>query len=181
MKSLTDLYCIFNRARGVGKYSHFRSTAQTVCRYSWSLAALISPEDLYKASQQFEALQLPFRLRRFPSGLLVVQSLDMDDDRAAQRILQHVQEQGGTITALQLAEIENLALALAQEQLIVRANAVVGKRMRYLSQTAIFPHRLQNKKDSCVETKDQQDWRFTKTDFYYCNKHNIPLSTIALQ
>lgn len=118
---------------------------------------MISPEDLYKASQQFEALQLPFRLRRFPSGLLVVQSLDMDDDRAAQRILQHVQEQGGTITALQLAEIENLALALAQEQLIVRTNAVVGKRMRYLSQTAIFPHRLQNKKDSCVETKDQQD------------------------
>ncbi|KAI9258091.1 EAP30/Vps36 family-domain-containing protein [Phascolomyces articulosus] len=98
MKSLTDLYCIFNRVRGV---------------------ALISPEDLYKAAQQFEELKLPFRLRKFPSGLLVVQSQYMDDDRAARRILQHVKQQGGHITALRLAEIENLALALATEQLLI--------------------------------------------------------------
>ncbi|KAI7852983.1 EAP30/Vps36 family-domain-containing protein [Circinella umbellata] len=98
MKSLTDLYCIFNRVRGV---------------------ALISPEDLYKAAQQFEELKLPFRLRKFPSGLLVIQSQYMDDDRAARRILQHVKQQGGHITALQLAEIENLALALATEQLLI--------------------------------------------------------------
>ncbi|KAI8136680.1 EAP30/Vps36 family-domain-containing protein [Fennellomyces sp. T-0311] len=98
MKSLTDLYCIFNRVRGV---------------------ALISPEDLYKAAQLFESLKLPFRLRKFPSGLLVVQSQYMDDDRAARRILQHVKQQGGHVTALRLAEIENIALALAVEQLLI--------------------------------------------------------------
>ncbi|KAI9497957.1 EAP30/Vps36 family-domain-containing protein [Zychaea mexicana] len=98
MKSLTDLYCIFNRARGV---------------------ALISPEDIYKAAQQFEELKLPFRLRKFPSGLLVVQTQYMDDDRAARRILQHVKQQGGHITALRLAEMENFALALATEQLLI--------------------------------------------------------------
>ncbi|GAA5804036.1 hypothetical protein HPULCUR_009522 [Helicostylum pulchrum] len=97
MKSLTDVYCLFNRARGV---------------------ALISPEDLYKASQQFEVLKLPFRLRKFSSGLLVIQSLDMNDNRAASRILRHVKEQG-SLSALQLAEIEKLALVVASEQLIV--------------------------------------------------------------
>lgn len=84
-----------------------------------SLLALISPEDLYKASQQFEQLKLPFRLRKFPSGLLVIQSIDMNDNRAASRVLRYVKEQGGGLTALQLAEIEKLALAVAVEQLDV--------------------------------------------------------------
>ncbi|KAI7881221.1 EAP30/Vps36 family-domain-containing protein [Mucor mucedo] len=97
IKSLTDVYCLFNRARGV---------------------ALISPEDLYKASQQFESLKLPFQLRKFSSGLLVIQSLDMNDSRAASRILKHVKERG-PLSAMQLAEIEKLALAVASEQLIV--------------------------------------------------------------
>ncbi|KAI7906773.1 EAP30/Vps36 family-domain-containing protein [Cokeromyces recurvatus] len=98
VKSLTDIYCLFNRARGV---------------------ELISPEDLHKASQQFESLKLPFRLRKFPSGLLVIQSIHMDDNIAANRILKHVKEHGGLLTALQLADIENLALAVAEEQLFV--------------------------------------------------------------
>ncbi|CDS03037.1 hypothetical protein LRAMOSA00439 [Lichtheimia ramosa] len=98
MKPLTDLYCVFNRARGV---------------------AFISPEDLYKAAMQFEVLQLPFRMRQFPSGLLVVQSLYMDDERAAQRVLDRIKEQGGHITSLRLAELENFALAVATEHLMI--------------------------------------------------------------
>jgi ESCRT-II complex subunit VPS36 len=43
----------------------------------------------------------------------------MNDNRAASRILKHVKERGGVISALQLAEIEKLALAVASEQLIV--------------------------------------------------------------
>ncbi|KAI7879138.1 Vps36-domain-containing protein [Lichtheimia hyalospora FSU 10163] len=98
VKPLTDLYCVFNRARGV---------------------AFISPEDLYKAAMQFEVLQLPFRMRQFPSGLLVVQSLYMDDERAAQRVLDRIKEQGGHITSLRLAELENYALAVATEHLMI--------------------------------------------------------------
>ncbi|KAI8968534.1 EAP30/Vps36 family-domain-containing protein [Mycotypha africana] len=98
MKSLTDIYCLFNRARGV---------------------ALISPEDLYKASQQFESLRLPFRLRRFPSGLLVIQSMDMTDDRVASRILKFVKDEHNGLTALRLAEIQGLALPVAVEQLAI--------------------------------------------------------------
>lgn len=38
------------------------------------IAALTSPEDLQKACAAFERLRLPLRLRKFDSGLLVVQS-----------------------------------------------------------------------------------------------------------
>ncbi|KAG0178396.1 hypothetical protein DFQ28_004379 [Apophysomyces sp. BC1034] len=96
MKSLTDVYCVFNRARGV---------------------ALVSPDDVYRASLQFEALNLPFRLRQFESGLLVIQSMDMSDERTAARVLQYVKDRGGQITALQLAELEQWALTVAFEQL----------------------------------------------------------------
>ena len=53
MLALTDVYCFFNRARGT---------------------EMISPEDLYRACVLFEELQLPVRLRKFDSGVLVVQS-----------------------------------------------------------------------------------------------------------
>lgn len=52
MIQLSDLYCYFNRARGT---------------------EMVSPEDLYRACVLFEALNLPVRLRRFDSGVLVVQ------------------------------------------------------------------------------------------------------------
>lgn len=90
-----------------------------VCILNALYVALISPEDLYKASQEFERLKLPFKLRQFSSGLAVIQSLNMDDNRAAHRILRHVKEQGGCLTALQLAELEKLALAVASEQLMI--------------------------------------------------------------
>ncbi|KAI8079936.1 EAP30/Vps36 family-domain-containing protein [Halteromyces radiatus] len=96
IRPLTDIYCIFNRARGV---------------------ALISPEDLYKACQQFEYLQLPYRLRQLSSSLLVVQSTLMNNDQASKRIVDHVKKNQGHLSALQLASLENWALAVALEQL----------------------------------------------------------------
>lgn len=93
------------------------TTSSLISQYS---IAFISPEDLYKAAMQFEVLQLPFRMRQFPSGLLVVQSLYMDDERAAQRVLDRIKEQGGRITSLRLAELENFALAVATEHLMVK-------------------------------------------------------------
>ncbi|KAI8330201.1 EAP30/Vps36 family-domain-containing protein [Chlamydoabsidia padenii] len=95
LKPLTDIYCIFNRARGV---------------------ALISPEDLYKACQQFEILNLPYRLRPF-NGLLVVQSISMNDELVSKKILDLVKSHDGHLTALELAHIEQWALTVALEQL----------------------------------------------------------------
>ncbi|ORX46327.1 Vps36-domain-containing protein [Hesseltinella vesiculosa] len=94
--TLTDIYCLFNRARGV---------------------ALISPQDISKASLQFDRLKLPFRVRQLESnGILTIQSVDMDERRSAARILRHT-KQSGYITALQLASLENWSLVIALEQL----------------------------------------------------------------
>lgn len=59
--SLIDLWAVFNRRRnGV---------------------ELVSPSDLHKAAELWEKLKLPVRLRRFKSGLLVVQPHDWTDER----------------------------------------------------------------------------------------------------
>ncbi|CAO3590677.1 unnamed protein product [Absidia cylindrospora] len=104
IRPLTDIYCIFNRARGV---------------------ALVSPEDLYTACQQFELLKLPYRLRKLSastsssssSGLLVVQSIHMNDDQASKRVLDLVKRRDGHLTALQLADAQQWAIAVALDQL----------------------------------------------------------------
>ncbi|KAI9335104.1 EAP30/Vps36 family-domain-containing protein, partial [Obelidium mucronatum] len=108
MIALTDLYCIFNRARGV---------------------ALISPQDLQKSAALFESLGLPYRLRKFDSGLLVIHSSDYSDDAIATRILMHVQRVGGVgnnasewgtgVTCLDIASQEGVSIVLAKELLLI--------------------------------------------------------------
>jgi len=48
--TLTDVYCVFNRARGT---------------------ELVSPDDLLAACKLLSTLGLPLRLRSFPSGVTV--------------------------------------------------------------------------------------------------------------
>lgn len=62
--SLVDLWAVFNRSRnGV---------------------ELVSPLDFHKAADLWGRLSLPVRLRRFKSGLLVVQRSDWNDDKTIQ-------------------------------------------------------------------------------------------------
>ncbi|KAF9578507.1 Vacuolar protein-sorting-associated protein 36 [Lunasporangiospora selenospora] len=99
--SLVDIYCVFNRARGV---------------------ELISPKDLNTACQMFEELNLPLRLRKFDSGLLVIQTLARySDDEVAQSILGKIQSlpMGAPgLSAVELASAVQISVALATEQLL---------------------------------------------------------------
>lgn len=64
--SLIDLWAIFNRSRnGV---------------------ELVSPSDFKRAAELWEKLKLPIRLRRFKSGLLVVQRYDWSDEKTIKQI-----------------------------------------------------------------------------------------------
>ncbi|KAF1813277.1 putative vacuolar protein sorting protein [Eremomyces bilateralis CBS 781.70] len=65
--SLVDLWAVFNRARGG--------------------VELISPSDFEKAAQLWDHLKLPVRLRRFRSGLLVVQGRDRTDNKTIAALL----------------------------------------------------------------------------------------------
>ena len=70
--SLVDLWSVFNRTRnGI---------------------ELVSPLDFEKAAQMWDTLRLPIRLRRFKSGLLVVQGRDRTDEKTIASILAWLQE-----------------------------------------------------------------------------------------
>ncbi|KAG9302381.1 hypothetical protein G9A89_011431 [Geosiphon pyriformis] len=97
MMALTDIYCLFNRARGV---------------------ALISPEDLYKACSLFEKLNLPMRLRKFESGLNITSVLTHSDEQTAQLILSFIRAEGPK-TAIDVAERQNASIFLVTEQLLM--------------------------------------------------------------
>lgn len=65
--SLIDLWAIFNRARnGI---------------------ELVSPTDFAKAAELWEKLHLPVRLRKFKSGVLVVQGSDRTDKKTVQSLI----------------------------------------------------------------------------------------------
>jgi hypothetical protein len=68
MITLIDLYCIYNRLRGGTN--------------------LVSPEDLKKACDLLEILDLGLILVKYKSGLLVVQSKHLSSDIVCKRILQ---------------------------------------------------------------------------------------------
>ncbi|KAL4983255.1 amidase signature domain-containing protein [Aspergillus falconensis] len=64
--SLIDLWAVFNRSRnGV---------------------ELVSPSDFQRAAKLWEKLKLPVRLRRFKSGLLVVQRYDWSDEKTLRQL-----------------------------------------------------------------------------------------------
>lgn len=70
--SLVDLWAVFNRTRnGI---------------------ELVSPLDFEKAAQMWDQLRLPIRLRRFKSGLLVVQGRDRTDDKTVASLLAWLKE-----------------------------------------------------------------------------------------
>ncbi|KAG0250077.1 hypothetical protein BG011_008662 [Mortierella polycephala] len=99
--SLMDIYCVFNRARGV---------------------ELISPKDLHTACQMFQDLNLPLRLRKFDSGLLVIQTMARySDDEVSSTISKRIQNlpPGAGLTAVELASAIQISVALAQDQLLM--------------------------------------------------------------
>ena len=70
--TLVDLWAMFNRARGG--------------------VELVSPTDFEKAARLWDSLKLPVRLRRFKSGLLVVQGRERTDDKTIASLLSWLRE-----------------------------------------------------------------------------------------
>ncbi|KAK9143712.1 hypothetical protein Syun_013112 [Stephania yunnanensis] len=65
MIALIDIYCLFNRARGT---------------------ELISPEDLLQACALWEKFDVPVMLRKFDSGVMVIQNKSQSDEEVFERI-----------------------------------------------------------------------------------------------
>lgn len=93
--SLTDVYSMFNRARGV---------------------ELISPDDLIQAAALQEKLRLGMHMRCFPGGLKVIQSDDHNEDRIIQRLAE-IFDHEEYIDASRLAFQWKISVPLALEYL----------------------------------------------------------------
>ncbi|KAL5091194.1 Vacuolar protein-sorting-associated protein 36 [Trichoderma simmonsii] len=113
--TLVELWAMFNRARGG--------------------VELVSPMDFEKAAQMWEGLKLPVRLRKFRSGVMVVQARDRTDDATIKSILAWLQdlhefppdrdvawdwrEFGRGVTAQEAAERFGWSLGVAEEELLM--------------------------------------------------------------
>lgn len=99
MLTLPDVYCLFNRARGT---------------------ELVSPDDLLTAAGLFPSIGVPLRLRRFASGVMVVQSGLHSEEQMAQRIAQLVEGEGcgPGLSAAELAAALGISVTIAREHLL---------------------------------------------------------------
>mmetsp|Transcript_18364 Transcript_18364/g.28818 ORF Transcript_18364/g.28818 Transcript_18364/m.28818 type:complete len:472 (-) Transcript_18364:115-1530(-) len=102
MMTLTDVYCLFNRARGTN---------------------MISPDDLLKALDLMKELRLGMSRRSFKSGVLVIQDDAFDDAAMAKKLanlasssMKQKTDVGG-ITVIDVSKTLKIPALLANEQL----------------------------------------------------------------
>ncbi|KAJ7259474.1 hypothetical protein O6H91_Y409300 [Diphasiastrum complanatum] len=104
MLAMVDAYCLFNRARGT---------------------ELISPEDLLQACSIWEKLDVPFRMRKFDSGVLVIQSKEDSDGQVFAKLVILIKTPEALkvgISASDAARAFGMAPALAKEYLLTAEN-----------------------------------------------------------
>jgi ESCRT-II complex subunit VPS36 len=102
---LTDVYCIYNRARGVN---------------------MISPEDLIQSLELLEKMGLGMKLRELEgSGVKVLQKSDFDDQIMAEKLISYIESEEMErhityigLTALEASRVLNISPLLANEMLL---------------------------------------------------------------
>ncbi|KAJ4796071.1 Vacuolar protein sorting-associated protein 36 [Rhynchospora pubera] len=100
MITLVDVYCLFNRARGT---------------------ELISPEDLLQACALWEKFNVPVMMRKFDSGVKVIQNKSHSDDEVFARISSLAQKPDALrkgVSPSDAAFTLGIAPALAKEHLL---------------------------------------------------------------
>uniref|UniRef100_A0A7M4E544 Vacuolar protein-sorting-associated protein 36 n=1 Tax=Crocodylus porosus TaxID=8502 RepID=A0A7M4E544_CROPO len=95
--SLTEVYCLVNRARGL---------------------ELLSPEDLVNACKMLVSLKLPIRLCVFDSGVMVIELQSHNEEEMVASALETVSEKG-SLTAEEFAKLVGMSVLLAKERLLL--------------------------------------------------------------
>lgn len=120
MMALSDVYCRFNRARGM---------------------ELVSPDDLINAANMFVSVNIPLRLRRFESGVLVIQALTHSDEEVI-RNTKEILDEKESVTAEELAHLSNISVMLARERLLVTEQAGKACRDDSVEGLRFYPNRF---------------------------------------
>lgn len=100
MIDLIDIYCLFNRARGT---------------------ELISPEDLLQACALWEKIDVPVMIRKFDSGVMVIQNKTHSDEEVFARIKSIAEKPDALRTGISPSDAAltlGIAPALAKEHLL---------------------------------------------------------------
>ncbi|EYU42897.1 hypothetical protein MIMGU_mgv1a006466mg [Erythranthe guttata] len=100
MINLIDIYCLFNRARGT---------------------ELISPDDLLQACSLWEKFDVSVMLRKFDSGVMVIQSKTHSDEEVFARIKSLIMKPEALLTGVSATEAAmtlGVAPAMAKEYLL---------------------------------------------------------------
>ncbi|KAM7266008.1 hypothetical protein ACFE04_003691 [Oxalis oulophora] len=100
MINLIDIYCVFNRARGT---------------------ELISPDDLLQACTLWQKFDVPVMLRKFDSGVMVIQSKSHSDEEVFTRIKALVTKPEALRTGISASDAAmtlGIAPAMAKEHLL---------------------------------------------------------------
>lgn len=125
MITLTDLYCLYNRARGT---------------------ELLSPDDLLNAVQMMSTLQLGMRMRVFPSGVRVIQLDSLDERAFDQTLIQFLESdedaQRSGVNASVVARFFSLSVMVAKERLLDAERRGVLCRDESLEGLLYFPNRF---------------------------------------
>ncbi|KAL7126291.1 hypothetical protein ABFS83_14G176400 [Erythranthe nasuta] len=100
MINLIDIYCLFNRARGT---------------------ELISPDDLLQACSLWEKFDVSVMLRKFDSGVMVIQSKTHSDEEVFARIKSLIMKPEALLTGVSATDAAmtlGVAPAMAKEYLL---------------------------------------------------------------
>jgi ESCRT-II complex subunit VPS36 len=119
--TLTDVFCLFNRARGTN---------------------LISPDDLCKAMELTKTLNLGVFLREFPSGIKVVQLEAMENTSISKKLLALCAE-SDSLTVLQASRALHISPLLANEHLLEAEREGCLCRDVTLETTRFYPNRFE--------------------------------------
>lgn len=122
MMTLTDVYCLYNRARG---------------------SNLLSPEDLLHAIDHMERLSLGLSHRVFPTtGLRVLQDAALDDDQLAKRLQEFAETKTTGITEIEASRRLHVSVLLAHEQLLAAERSGYLVRDETTESIRFFPNRF---------------------------------------
>jgi ESCRT-II complex subunit VPS36 len=121
--TLTDLYCLFNRARGT---------------------ALISPDDLLAATKSMNTLSLGMCFKSLPSGVKVLQLDNYSEEKTAQRMVDLIASspelQSHGVSVFDVAMHLGMSLVLAKEQVFYAEQMGVLCRDESIQGLQFFPN-----------------------------------------
>lgn len=119
---LDEVWCFWNRARGVGKFPLQYSSHRPVTDHLARMPALVSPQDLRDAVYYLpEVTRPPIKLQTFKSGLNVLHLPNFGMEAFTKRIrlmLSHPEDQVMFgLTTLDIARQEGISVILASQML----------------------------------------------------------------